>query len=412
MATYKIEQELGGICLPYLICVACGKKYPLDTTLRCSDCNEPLEVRYESLTPPERIKDEPCFVTRNANIFPLSQLRPELSLGEGTTPLLPAPNLQKETGLEHIYLKNETVNPTWSFKDRGTSLGVQAAVSFGLNAIGTVSSGNMAASIAAFAARANLDAYVFVQEDMPEGKIQPIAIYGPHLNRGVGDYGQLYFNALAMGEKHGIYFISSDNPFRVEGQKTVAYEILDQLDYKPLDFIFMPVSSGGNMAAVIKACEEMEALGLIKKAPMIIGVQAAGCCPIAKAVAEGKEQIEHFGNPNTIAHAISNPMPPSGNRILRKVKEGRANVITVTEEQILAAQAFLASKEGLFVQPAGAVPVAAIQKLAKEGTLNPQHKVAAILTGSGLKDTSALALHALKAGAVPVNNLELALKGR
>ena len=399
----------GEICLPYLVCVACGKRYPLDTALRCGNCDEPLEVHYDSLKPPARIKDDPCFVTRNTNVFPLPDLRPELSLGEGTTPLLRASNLQAETGLECVYLKNETVNPTWSFKDRGTSLGVQAAIWFGLKSIGTVSSGNMAASIAAFAARAGLEAYVFVQEGMPDGKIQPIAIYGPHLNRGIGDYGQLYFNALDLGEKHGIYFISSDNPFRVEGQKTVAYEILDQLDYEPLDFIFMPVSSGGNMAAVIKACEEMEALGLIKKAPMIIGVQAAGCSPIAKAVAEGKDQIEHFHNPNTIAHAISNPMPPSGNRILRKVKEGRANVITVTEEEILAAQAFLASQEGLFVQPAGAVPVAAVRRLAGESTLKPEHKIAAILTGSGLKDTSALAHHTLKAGTVPVTNLELAL---
>ncbi|HHT70690.1 MAG TPA: pyridoxal-phosphate dependent enzyme, partial [Firmicutes bacterium] len=235
--------------MPCLVCVACGKNYPLATALRCNDCNEPLEVRYESLKPPARIKDEPCFITRNTNIFPLPNLRPELSLGEGTTPLLGAPHLQADTGLDTIYLKNETVNPTWSFKDRGTSLGVQAAVWFGLSAIGTVSSGNMAASTAAFAARAGLNAYVFVQEDMPDGKIEPIAIYGPHLNRGVGDYGQLYFNALSLGEKHGIYFISSDNPFRVEGQKTVAYEILDQLDYQPLDFIVMPVSSGGNMAA-------------------------------------------------------------------------------------------------------------------------------------------------------------------
>jgi threonine synthase len=369
-----------------------------------------LEVRYEFLEPPARMKDESNFISRNVSIFPFYDLKPELSLGEGATPLLTTTHLRQDTGLKKVYLKNETVNPTWSFKDRGTSLGVQAAVHFGLQAIGTVSSGNMAASISAFAARAALEAYVFVQDDMPEGKIQPIAIYGPTLNRGLGDYGQLYFNALVLGEKHGIYFISSDNPFRVEGQKTVAYEILDQLDYEPLDFIVMPVSSGGNMAAVIKGCEEMEAMGLIKKAPLIIGVQAAGCSPIAKAVAEGKEQIEHFGKPNTIAHAISNPMPPSGNRILRKVREGRANVISVTEEEIIAAQAFLASKEGIFVQPAGAVPVAAIRKLAAEGTLKPDHKVAAILTGSGLKDTSALAHHSLKAGAVPVDNLELALR--
>ncbi|HHY92247.1 MAG TPA: pyridoxal-phosphate dependent enzyme, partial [Firmicutes bacterium] len=344
--------------MPYLACTGCGKKYPLDRHLRCSDCGEPLEVRYETLAPPARLTAEPCFIARNVNIFPFPDLRPELSLGEGGTPLLEALQLQAATGISEIYLKNETVNPTWSFKDRGSSLGIQAALQFGLPRVGTVSSGNMAASVAAFAARAGLAAYIYVAGDAPEVKMQPIAIYGPRLSRGIGDYGRLYFNALALGEEEGIYFISSDNPFRVEGQKTLAYEILDQLDYEPLDFIVMPVSSGGNMAAVIKGCEELEALGLVKKAPLVIGVQAAGCSPIARAVAEGKEAIEPFPYPETIAHAISNPFPPSGNRILRKVREGRATVLTVTDEEILAAQAFLAQHEGLFVQPASAAPVA------------------------------------------------------
>jgi threonine synthase len=394
--------------VPYLACTACGEKHPLATHLRCT-CGEPLEVRYENLTPPARLEKEPCFISRNINIFPFPNLRPELSLGEGGTPLLEAIQLEAATGLTEIYLKNETVNPTWSFKDRGTSLGVQAAIQLGLSRVGTVSSGNMAASVAAFAARAGLEAYVFVAGDIPEGKIRPIAIYNPKLNRGIGDYGELYFNALALGEKHGIYFISSDNPFRVEGQKTLAYEILDQLDYGELDFIVMPVSSGGNMAAVIKGCEEMEALGLIKKAPLVIGVQAAGCSPIAKAATQGKEAIEHFGTPNTIAHAISNPNPPSGNRILRKVREGRAELITVTDEEIVSAQAFLAAKEGLFVQPASAASVAGIRKLSQAGRLKPDHRVVAILTGSGLKDTSVLELHNLQTGAVPVGELERVL---
>lgn len=395
--------------MPYLACTACGTRYPLDTHLRCGACGEPLEIRYETLTPPARLADEPCFIARNINIFPFPNLRPELSLGEGATPLLEAIHLQEETGLAEIYLKNETANPTWSFKDRGTSLGVQAALEFGLRSVGTVSSGNMAASVAAFAARAGLSAYIFVAGDIPEGKIKPIAIYGPNLNRGIGDYGQLYYNALKLGEEHGIYFVNSDNPFRIEGQKTVAYEILDQLDYEPVDYIILPVSSGGNMAAVIKGCEEMEALGLVKKAPRVIGVQAAGCSPIAQAVAEGKDTVTSFPNPQTVAHAIANPLPPSGNRILRKVREGRADVIAVTDAEILAAQAFLAQKEGLFVQPAGAAPVAGIRKLAAAGTLRPEHRVVAILTGSGLKDTSALAFHNLKAGSVPVTDLGQAL---
>lgn len=382
--------------MPYLACTGCGKKHPLATDLRCADCGEPLEVRYETLTPPARLTEEPCFIARNVNIFPFPNLRPELSLGEGGTPLVEAVHLQRETGIGEIYLKNETVNPTWSFKDRGTSLGVQAALQLGFERVGTVSSGNMAASVAAFAARAGLEAFVYVAADIPESKLGPIAVYGCHLTRGTGDYGRLYYHALAFGKERGIYFISSDNPFRIEGQKTLAYEILDQLDYEPLDFIVLPVSSGGNMAAVIKGCEELVALGLIQKAPFVIGVQAAGCSPIARAAAEGKEKIEPFPNPDTIAHAIANPFPPSGNRILRKVREGRATVTAVSDEEIIAAQAFLAQKEGLFVQPASAAPVAAVRRLAAAGTLRPEHRVAVIVTGSGLKDTGALAHHHLE----------------
>lgn len=395
--------------MPYLSCVSCSKKLELGPQSRC-ECGEPLEVHYESLVPPARIAEEANFIIRNMNIFPLTEFKPELSLGEGGTPLLSAHCLKNEIGLKALYLKNETVNPTWSFKDRGTSLGVQAAIKFDFQCIGTVSSGNMAASISAYASKAGFAAYVFVQDNIPEEKLRPIAVYGASLYRGVGDYSELYNNALALGEKHNIFFISSDNPFRVEGQKTVAYEIFDQLNYESLDFIIMPVSSGGNMAAVIKACEEMEAMCLIKRAPIVIGVQAAGCSPIATAVAMGKNKIKHFGQPNTIAFAISNPCPPSGNRVLNKVKEGRASVVSVSEKEILAAQLELAKKEGLFVQPAGAISVAAARRLMSIGILKPEHKVAAILTGGGLKDTNILATHSLGIGTVPVNNLELALR--
>ncbi|MBP1911225.1 threonine synthase [Thermococcus stetteri] len=306
----------------------------------------------------------------------------ELSLGEGDTPLVKS-RLGKELGVK-LYLKNETVNPTWSFKDRGTFLAVSYAVKAGYKAIGTVSTGNMAASVAAYAARAGLEAKILVSESASDEKLKAVSVYGADVIRVKGDYGRLYFESLKLGEKLGIYFINSDNPFRVEGYKGIAFEIAEELTP---DYVLIPTSSGGLFRGIAKGFIELKESGLIEELPTLIAVQAEGCSPICRAFGEGKEKIERFENPKTIAKAIANSYPPSGNAVLKLLREFGWECATVSDGEILEAQRELAG-EGIFVQPASATGIAALKKLVESGEIEERTKVVSILTGSGLKTLS------------------------
>jgi threonine synthase len=371
------------------VCSLCGESYPYgEHRQRCPNDNEPLDVRLE----PEdeaRESDGEGFLHHWQGFLPFKSVSTDLDLGVGNTPLLRARRLGERLGISDLYVKNEGLNPTGSFKDRGTVVGMQRALELGVKTVGTVSSGNMAGSMAAFSARAGLECFVMVSSEIPPEKLGPIGIYRPHLIMVEGDYGDLYQESMRIGREMGIYLIAADDPFRVEGQKTVGLEICEQLGWDGPDYIFMPLSSGGNMAGVLKGLRELHDRGVIDRIPKVVGVQAAGSSPIAKAFADGKETFERIRNPRTICTAILNPNPPSGNRILRWLEGGKyGRVMTVTDEEALAAQALLAETEGVWGQPDSAVPLAAIQKSLRDGSLEPTAKVVAMVTGNGLKDQS------------------------
>ncbi len=353
-----------------LRCPICGREYVDDKKMRC-ECGEPLEF--------ELFKGEPYIGKsvweRFHDFFPV---KPDLSLslGEGDTPLVRG----RKLGMR-IYFKNETVNPTWSFKDRGTFLGILAALKFGYKKVGTVSTGNMAASVAAYAARAGLKAYILVSSNIAPEKISQIMAYNPEIIRVEGPYDELYYRSLEIGESAGIYFINSDNPFRIEGYKTISFEIAEELTP---DYILIPTSSGGLIRGIIKGFLELRNSGLIEELPTFIAVQAEGCSPIHRAFVEGRGKIERFESPHTIAHAIENPYPPSGNAAIKLLRELDGFITIVNDREILEAQRELA-QEGLFVQPASATGVAALRKL----DLPEGAKVVSILTGSGLKTLKA-----------------------
>ena len=344
------------------------------------------------------------ILERYADFFPFSEGERTISLQEGFTPLVESSRLASELRVKSILFKNESQNPTWSFKDRGTVSGVNHALSLGYERIGTVSSGNMAVSVAAYGARAKLKTFIFVSAGIPPEKLDPIAIYDPLLIRVDGNYGDLYFESLEIGKDCGIYFINSDVPFRVEGSKTIAFEICEEMNFKVPEFVIVPTSSGGNIRGTMKGFEEFLECGLIKKVPRFVCAQAAGCSPIYKAYRENSETITPFEKPDTIAHAIENPFPPSGNEVLRKIRESGGIFVTVTDQEILRAQKRLAA-EGIFAQPAGAVPLAALAKLRDDRTIDAKSTVACVVTGSGLKYTAAFEKHDLKAAECGIENL-------
>jgi threonine synthase len=396
-----------------LVCKSCGRTYPATALhFRCDACNEPLEL--ELCTSGQIQQGNPLrqnILERYADFFPFDQIRPELAMGEGFTPLTAADRLAEELGIAKLYLKNETMNPTWSFKDRGTMVGVQQAIRLGFDKIGTVSSGNMATSVAAYGARAGVRTFVLVSSSIAAEKLAPVAIYGADLVTVEGDYGDLYFESLRVGQQHGIYFINSDHPFRVEGSKTIAFEIAEQLGFQMPDYVIVPTSAGGNLRGIEKGLREFHAVGLIDRIPQVICAQATGCSPIATAWAEEKDQIKHFGQTHTIAHAIENPFPPSGNQVLRRLHENGGRSVSVSDDEIVVAQAELA-RHGIFGQPASAVPIASIKKLLAEGYLQAGDSVAAIITGSGLKYTTAFERHQIRYDSCKLAELEALIGGK
>lgn len=355
---------------------------------RCDICNEPLEVLYESA---REIQDDNWFcqtiLERYRSFYPFDRGGREFSLGEGFTPLVESEGLTKKYGLGKIFFKNESANPTWSFKDRGTFAGILHAVERGYRAVGTVSTGNMAASVAAYGAKTGLRTFILVSKDLPAEKLDPIAVYGTDVIRVDGDYGELYFESLKAGRQLGIYFINSDSPFRVEGSKTIAFEVFEQMGGEVPDYVIVPTSAGGNIRGIAKGFRELCEAGFTSKVPVVICAQAGGCSPISAAWKKGEEKIERVGSPRTIAHAIENPYPPSGQAVLRLLRSNNGFCVTLSDEEILEAQQELAS-EGLFVQPASATTLGVIKELWKKGHWKGSEKVVSILTGGGLKYTA------------------------
>jgi threonine synthase len=393
-----------------LECLCCTKKYPLNIfDTYCPVCHEPMLV---SSTPRKRTfaLDRSLSLEKFQNFLPLAHVAGSLSLGEGDTPLLALDRVRRKHHLPPVYAKNETVNPTQSFKDRGTAVAVQKAVALGIKTIGTVSTGNMAGSTAAYGARAGLKTVVLLKDDTPSDKIRAAGVYGPVLLRVRGDYGELFARSLKIGREQGIYFMNSVDPLRIEGYKVTGYEIFRQLGGRVPRYLFVPVSSGGHLIGLMRAFLDLREEGFTAELPKLVGVQAKGCSPVARAFAGGKARYSRFPRPATIAHAISNPAPPGGNMVLKLVRENRGMVMAVTDAEILAAQRELAELEGIFADPASATVLAALIKLSRSQGLNLRDEVALVITGSGLKSMETVERQDIPVHQTSLSRLEKAMR--
>ena len=366
-----------------------------------------MQMEYLKLTasPSTLRRKTPFLLEKYRDFFPFTDYNHSASLGEGNTPLIRSTRVSQEIGLQNLYFKNETVNPTGSFKDRGTVCGLQHALSLGYKRIGTVSSGNMAASVAALGSKARVETFIFLKGNIPREKINPIAIYNPNLFVVKGFYGNLYHKALEIGRKLGIYFINSDVPIRVEGSKTIGFEICEQLAFKAPDYIAVPIGSGGLFRGILKGLEEFYRVGFIKRIPRMIGVQTLGNYPVVKAFEAGVEIIEKNEDAHTLDHVLENPDPPSGGQVVRKTRENGGTLVAVSEEEVKLAQ-ILMGREGIFAQPASAAVLAGIRKLARSDYFKPSDSIVSVVTGSGYKYTQVLDSHDFPCQTVSMENLE------
>jgi len=373
---------------PYLECVDCGRDYPMRTVnARCRQCDEPLEVRFN---PGAVSRDQfqtqrsGFFARRYAPYYPYLDPNPLFSLGEGQTTLLRSVITAEILGLAELYFKNETQNPTWTFKDRGTACSVQNAFALGYRRFGTLSSGNMGASVAAYGSRAGMETFIMLKDNVPQEKIDALTIYGARAFKVYGDYAKLYSALLEIGNRHRIYFSLSDDPLRIEGYKSLAFELLEQMDGHLPDFLVVPLGSGGLCRGILKGFEELRDSGVASQIPGIIGVQATGNSPTVDAFEQGADWIEPFENSLTLDHVLENPYPPSGNQVLRKLRANNGLLLKVANESILKAMRLL-SQEGIFAQPASATALAGLMQAVHKKMIPAGCRVVVAVTGSGLK---------------------------
>ncbi|MBS3994466.1 MAG: threonine synthase [Alkaliphilus sp.] len=310
--------------------------------------------------------------------LPIKEDSKIVTLNEGNTPLIKAENLEKEMpGLE-IYLKYDGLNPTGSFKDRGMTMAVTKAVESGSKAIICASTGNTSAAAAAYAAKAGIRCIVIIpNKKIALGKLAQAIAYGAEIIAIDGNFDDALNMVKEISEKHPITLVNSINPFRIEGQKTAAFEVCDQLGKSP-DYLSIPVGNAGNITAYWKGFKEYEGLNKINELPKMLGFQASGAAPIV--------ENRIFENPETIATAIRIGNPASWKNAVLALEESGGSIDKVSDEDILKAYQMLASKEGIFAEPASCISVAGICKLYKEGRIESNKTVVCILTGNGLKD--------------------------
>ncbi|HJJ31635.1 MAG TPA: threonine synthase [Methanocorpusculum sp.] len=371
-----------------LVCVHCGAEYSPDAVVyNCEKCGHLLAVKYDLddiTVSHEELQKRPISVWRYKEFLPV-KIEP-VSLQEGGTPLYHLKRLGEELGLKNLYAKHEGMNPSGSFKDRGMTLGVSMAKQLGKNIVACASTGNTSASMAVYAAKAGMPAVVLLPAGhVALGKVAQALMHGAKVISIRGNFDRALEMVHELCITHGIYLLNSINPYRLEGQKTIGFEAVDQLGCVPDRFV-LPVGNAGNISAVYKGLCEWKEVGYIDTLPKMTGIQAEGASPIVNAVKNNLPTVAVEENPETIASAIRIGAPVNAEKALRAIRETGGTAESVTDAEILAMQRDLARLEGIGVEPASAASVAGIKKMAEAGLLDKDEKIVCVVTGHLLKD--------------------------
>lgn len=394
-------------------CIDCRKHYvPEDVKYLCPKCSadqEPmrplkglLRCVYDYGKISKKIKRAQLArgsagtVARFISIMPIESAGSMPPLMTSMTPLRPALKVANDFGVDDIWIKDDTLLPTASFKDRASSLVVACARERCIDTIATASTGNAATALAGMAASAGMKSVIFVPETAPKAKLTQIAVYGGKLIPIKGNYDQAFELSIAACERFGWYNRNTAyNPFTVEGKKTAALEICMQLEFAAPDWVIVPTGDGVILAGMEKGFSDLRALGLIDRVPKLAAIQAEGCCPIVRAFESGAGEIVPEMNPKTIADSISVGVPRAGRWVMQALASCGGAAIAVSDREILDAISYLGRTMGVFCEPAAATAIAGLKKLAANGVIQRNETVVVLATGNGLKDVPAAA-HSVK----------------
>jgi threonine synthase len=379
-----------------LICKECREEYPLVASYVCEQCFGPLEVKYDysELDDPaalrRKIQAGPPSIWRYLDFLPFAG-KPKTGLDAGFTPLVKSDRLAERLGVGEVHVKNDAANPTHSFKDRVVNVAVAKAKELGFETIACASTGNLANAVAAHAAAAGLESYVFVPADLEEQKILATGVYGTHLVAVNGNYDDVNRLCTELSGEHPWAFVNVNlRPYYAEGSKTLAFEVAEQLGFELPDHIVCPVASGSLFTKIARGFEEWLELGLLEGSlPAFHGAQTSGCSPVAQAFADGHEICRPV-RPDTIAKSLAIGNPADGVFALDVARSTGGTIDSVTDEEIVDGIRLLAETTGIFTETAGGVTTAVLAKLAERGDLGPDDRVVLYITGEGLKTLDAV----------------------
>ena len=376
-----------------LVCSVCGRSYNADTLQSyCKECNAPLLARYDiakvrKLVEPQVIRTRQRGIWRWSELLPVRDIKNRITLGEGDTPLIETVHLHKELGLKYLFIKDESRNPTGTFKARGLVMAVARGRELGVRSFVIPTAGNAGGALAAYAARANCEAHIYMPEDAPIVNKREVTVAGANLYLVNGLITDAARFAKAEADKHSYFDVSTfKEPYRLEGKKTMGFEIAEAFNWNLPEVIIYPTGGGTGLVGIWKAFQELEELGWISSArPRMVSVQSTECAPIVRAFNNGDSQVSFWENSQTIASGLRVPAVFADRLILKILKDSHGTAIAVSDEEIIAAQKEIATLEGIFTAPEGAATYAALHHLVRDGWIKANERIVLLNTGSGLK---------------------------
>ena len=395
-------------------CVKCGKTYEAVPDLTTCACGGILDIVYDydyiktRLTKEKLAARQDHTMWRYRELLPVEPETPNTPLRVGWSPLYEEPRLAEQLGLNRLWVKDDGQNPTASLKDRASAMAVAKAREAGAKVIACSSTGNAASSLAGNAAAAGLKTYIFVPSRAPKGKVAQLMTFGATVISVQGSYEETFELSKQAIDRWGWYNRNAAiNPYLSEGKKTVALEIMEQLDWQVPDYIAISVGDGCTIAGLWKGLKDLHAIGFIDRLPRLISAQAEGCCPLNRAIETGEPW--HPMEENTLADSIAVGVPRNADKALMAIRESNGVTVNVSDEEIMAAQKLLGRTCGVFGEPAGVTGAAGLKKLCEQGRIEPDATVVSVVTGNGLKDVA----NAIKSCGEPISipsDMDLLLK--